>query len=224
MPFTLNQVVPWGRSYDEYCSMFSLSVDDLAGRILGCADGPASFNAELTNRGGHIRSADPLYTFERDEIQQRIEECFDDVVAQVEQNRHQFSWTTIQSVEKLARIRRSSMEDFLAHYQLGSPGYVSASLPDLPFDDGEFDLALCSHFLFLYSDLIDTKFHVASILELCRVASEVRVFPLLDLTATRSSKLEEVKSQLARFGKGVSVERVDYEFQKGGNEMLRITN
>ena len=29
---------------------------------------------------------------------------------------------------------------------------------------------------------------------------------------------------VARFGKGVSVERVDYEFQKGGNEMLRIIN
>lgn len=190
MPFTLDQIVPWGRSYDEYCSMFSLSVDDLASHILGCADGPASFNAELTNRGGRIRSVDPLYAFERDEIQQRIDVCFDEVVTQTENNKNQFSWDTIQSVEELARIRRSAMEKFLAHYQLGSPGYVSASLPNLPFDDGEFDLALCSHFLFLYSDLIDTEFHVASILELCRVASEVRVFPLLDLTANRSSKVE----------------------------------
>ena len=224
MAFTLNQIVPWGRSYDEYCSMFSLSVDDLAGHILGCADGPASFNAELTNRGGHIRSADPLYAFERDEIQQRIEECFDEVVAQVEENQNQFSWKTIQSVDELALIRRCAMEKFLAHYQPGSPAYVAASLPTLPFNDGEFDLALCANFLFLYSDLIDTEFHVASILELCRVASEVRIFPLLDLTATKSSKVEEVKSQLAYSGKRVSVERVDYEFQKGGNEMLRITN
>ena len=224
MPFTLNQVVPWGRSYDEYCLMFSLSADDLTGRVLGCADGPASFNAELTNRGGHICSADPLYAFERDDIQQRIDVCFDDVVAQVEQNQNQFLWDTIQSVEELACIRRSAMKEFLAHYQFGSQGYVNASLPNLPFDDGEFDLALCSHFLFLYSELIDTELHVASILELCRVASEVRVFPLLDLTATRSSKVEDVQYQLERLGKRVSIEQVDYEFQKGGNEMLRITN
>ena len=224
MPFTLNQVVPWGRSYEEYCSMFSLSVDDLAGCILGCADGPASFNAELTSRGGTIKSADPLYAFKRDDIQQRIDECFDEVLTQVEENQDQFSWDTIQSVEELGRMRRSAMKGFLAHYQRGSSSYVSASLPNLPFDDGEFDLALCSHFLFLYSDLFDTDFHVASILELCRVASEVRVFPLLDLTATRSSKVEEIKCQLARFGKRFSIEQVDYEFQKGGNEMLRVTN
>jgi len=44
------------------------------------------------------------------------------------------------------------------------------------------------------------------------------VFPLLDLIATRSSKVEEVKSQSGLLGKGVSIERVDYEFQKGGND------
>jgi hypothetical protein len=46
--FTLERVVPWGRSFDEYRRMFVLSSDDLRLRILGCADGPASFNAEAT--------------------------------------------------------------------------------------------------------------------------------------------------------------------------------
>ena len=49
--FTLEQVVPWGRSFDEYCRMFALSDDDLTLRILGCGDGPASFNAEANRRG-----------------------------------------------------------------------------------------------------------------------------------------------------------------------------
>jgi hypothetical protein len=39
--FTLETVVPWGRSFDEYRRMFALSDDALQGRILGCADGPA---------------------------------------------------------------------------------------------------------------------------------------------------------------------------------------
>jgi hypothetical protein len=30
MAFTLDQVVPWGRSFDEYVAMFSLSVEDLS--------------------------------------------------------------------------------------------------------------------------------------------------------------------------------------------------
>ncbi len=48
--FTLDQVVPWGRSFDEYRNMFALADTDLRSKILGCADGPESFNAEATQR------------------------------------------------------------------------------------------------------------------------------------------------------------------------------
>lgn len=44
----LNEVVPWGRNLEEYKLMFNLSEADLNAKILGCADGPASFNAEMT--------------------------------------------------------------------------------------------------------------------------------------------------------------------------------
>jgi hypothetical protein len=44
MTFTLDEVVPWGRSFDEYAAMFALEARELSRRILGCADGSASFN------------------------------------------------------------------------------------------------------------------------------------------------------------------------------------
>ena len=62
--FTLDKVVPWGRSFDEYCRMFLLTDQDLAGRIVGCADGPASFNAEATRLGTRVVSCDPIYAFD----------------------------------------------------------------------------------------------------------------------------------------------------------------
>ena len=62
MPFSIERVVPWGRSLDEYRAMFSLSEGDLTRRILGCGDGPASFNAELSARGGNVVSVDPLFS------------------------------------------------------------------------------------------------------------------------------------------------------------------
>ena len=34
----------------------------------GCADGPASFNAELSGRGGRVVSCDPLYRFDAAQI------------------------------------------------------------------------------------------------------------------------------------------------------------
>jgi hypothetical protein len=43
--FTLDKVVPWGRSFDEYVRMFDLTPADLGKRILGCGDGPASFGS-----------------------------------------------------------------------------------------------------------------------------------------------------------------------------------
>ncbi len=47
MVMQLEQVVPLGRSFDEYQKMFKLSSEDLQQRILGLGDGPASFNTEL---------------------------------------------------------------------------------------------------------------------------------------------------------------------------------
>ena len=67
--FTLDQVVPWGRSFDEYKRMFALGASDLNGRILGCGDGPASFNAEATRFGHRVISCDPIYRFGTEEIQ-----------------------------------------------------------------------------------------------------------------------------------------------------------
>ncbi len=60
MAMQLDQVVPFGRSLGEYRAMFSLSHDDLDKKIVGVADGPASFNAEMQARGKHVISIDPL--------------------------------------------------------------------------------------------------------------------------------------------------------------------
>jgi hypothetical protein len=222
--FTLDKVVPWGRSYDEYCRMFDLSADDLHKRILGCGDGPAGFNAVATARGVSVVSCDPLYAFCAAEIRARIDETAAGVLAQTEQNRDQFVWTDITSIEALHRVRMDAMELFLADYETGkSQGrYVDAALPHLPFGDNAFDLALCSHFLFLYSEQLGEQFHHSAALELARIADEVRVFPLLALGGNPSRFLPGVMSLLQAAGYEVSVEPVAYEFQRGGNEMMRI--
>ena len=59
--------------------------------------------------------------------------------------------------------------------------YRNGELPTLPFADRSFDLALSSHFLFLYTEQFDESFHSSSIAEMGRVADEVRIFPLLAL-------------------------------------------
>ena len=46
MGFSLGQIVPWGRSYDEYVAMFDLRAPELGRRLLGWAGGPAAFNGD----------------------------------------------------------------------------------------------------------------------------------------------------------------------------------
>ncbi len=224
MSFTLNQVVPWGRSFDEYVAMFALTEAELSSRILGCGDGPASFNAVLTRRGGQVVSVDPLYRFSQDEIRERIRQTSAEVLEQTRKNAHEFVWTTIRSVEELGHLRGVAMEEFLSDYPAGvaQNRYVDGELPHLPFADKTFDLALCSHFLFLYSEHLSEDFHVASIRELCRVAGEARIFPLLELGSRKSRHVEPVRSRLTAAGYAVSIRPVPYEFQRGGNQMMCI--
>lgn len=222
--FTLDKVVPWGRSFEEYRLMFELTEGDLSRRILGCADGPASFNAELSGRSGRVVSCDPLYQFDREQIQSRITEVYPVVLEQTRRHQDTFVWDRIRSMEHLSKLRMEAMETFLADYAAGRHEcrYVVGELPQLPFSDEAFDLVLCSHFLFLYSIQLSESFHVQAVAEMCRVAAEVRIFPLLTLAGERSIYLEPVLDSARRSGLNVSVEPVSYEFQRGGNQMLRI--
>jgi hypothetical protein len=99
---------------------------------------------------------------------------------------------------------------------------VIGELPVLPFRARTFDIALCSHLLFLYSDFLDLKFHTDSIAEMLRVAGEVRIFPLLSLDLTRSCHLDGVIEKFTARGYAVHIDQVAYELQKGGNEQLVI--
>jgi len=72
--------------------MFALTDADLASRILGCGDGPASFNVEATRRGAPVVSCDPLYQFAAAQIRQRIDETATEVLEQARRNAHEFVW------------------------------------------------------------------------------------------------------------------------------------
>lgn len=202
--------------------MFGLSADDLNKRILGCGDGPASFNAEATKQGRQVTSCDPVYQFGAKEIARRIDEVYPDIMAKMHQGADRYIWDSLGSVEALGRVRMQAMTAFLADFETGCQQgrYLPASLPSLPFPDAGFDLALCSHYLFLYSDHVDELAHLASMRELCRVAAEVRVFPVISLDGEASRHLDSVMTALAADGFDVSLQAVSYRFQKGATDML----
>jgi hypothetical protein len=107
----LSKVVPWGRSLNEYSEMFLLSENDLNGKILGCGDGPACFNAQVSRNGGNVISADP--------IRSRIDEVYPQIMEQMSKNKDDYVWKSIRSVEELGKVRLDAMKLFLADYEQG---------------------------------------------------------------------------------------------------------
>ena len=224
MSVTLNQVIPWGRSLQEYTQMFNLSDEELNLLILGVGDGPASFNSEMNALGHTVLSIDPIYSFSGAQIKGRVEENYHTLISQVKQNSNNFVWDFFSNPAHCGRFRLETMRKFLEDFEMGKMQgrYLPESLPTLNFTDCQFDLALCSHLLFLYSVQLSFDFHRDSIQELCRVSQEVRIFPLLTLNCEKSPYVAPIQSYFSEAGFTVDICSVPYEFQKGGNEMMRI--
>jgi len=115
-----------------------------------------------------------------------------------------------------------AMQIFLDSYDDGKARgtYVPGALPHLPFYDQTFDIALSSHFLFLYTDNLSYSFHAASLREMLRVAREVRIFPLLHMNGQPSPYVEEIKKDFHT--QVVEIRQVNYEFQIGGNQVMIV--
>jgi len=205
--------------------MFNLSDADLNLRILGAGDGPASFNAEMTALGYSVISVDPIYAFSTEQIAQRIRETSEPIISQVKRSPENYVWNSFSDAEALGHYRLDTMRKFLEDFNAGlaTGRYLAQSLPALDFANHQFDLALCSHLLFLYSEQLSFDFHRDAIEELCRVAKEVRIFPLLALDCKESPHAGPIRSHFSKAGFTVEVVPVPYEFQKGGNKMMKIT-
>lgn len=223
MAFQLEQVVPWGRNFDEYSMMFQLDDSYRSKKIASFGDGPASFNCEASKMGYAVSSFDPLYQFSREQLQRRIEEVRKLVMQQLNENRDNYIWTKIKNPDELELLRMSAMRLFLEDYEQGKKEgrYIQHELPDrLPVSDDYFDVGLSSHFLLLYPDL-GYEFHRKAISEMLRVCQEVRIFPILNLDAKETELASRV---IAYFSQNNQTEIVEtsYEFQKNGNQLLVI--
>lgn len=213
------------RSFDEYVAMFALTADDLRLQILDCPGGAASFAAEARASGIRVTAVDPVYAAPVSWLATHaVEEA-------VRGNRHtgasveSFAWTFFRDISDHLERRTTAARRFGLDFATHPSTYVAAALPRLPFREKTFDLVLSSHLLFMYADRLDERFHVAAACEMARVARrEVRIFPLISEAGTDTAALvDAVRSGVAALGYGSVIKPSPYEFQKGGNEMLVIT-
>ena len=222
-PPTVGATLFSARSADEYLAMFDLDLGELRNRrVLDCPGGAASFTARCAQAGINAVAVDPAYVQPHTALVEHARAEARRGNAYVRANAEHYVWRFFSDADEHDRSRLAAVEQFADDLAAAPRRYVAGSLTTLPFADRHFDLALSSHLLFTYDDRLDVTFHLAAIRELLRVSDEVRVFPLVGMTSRRSDFVPEVIHAMQGDRVDVLVQRVDYEFQRGGDEMLLV--
>jgi len=97
-----------------------------------------------------------------------------------------------------------------------------AVFPILTYPKDTFDLALCSYFLFTESQLLSTRAHQQVLLELCRVAQEVRIFPLTDKAGHLSMHIGPLLQYFQEGDVQIEIKKVPWQGLAGEDVMMRI--
>jgi hypothetical protein len=210
-----------GRTWAEYMKMFNLEdLDQCPGKILDCAAGASSFTAHMSGKGHDVVAVDILYNEEPEVL---ADKCRDHMEVLVEglASVDSFVWSFFKDIDELKEQRNFACREFIRDYMNHRERYIAADLTKLPFRDDSFNMVLCSHLLFIYDHRLDYDFHLNSIKEMLRVSSEeLRIYPLVKNKGIKSLYVKRIISDLEDVD--VDILRVDYEFRKGGNEMMRI--
>jgi len=220
----LKDIVLIGRTFDEYYKMFNLRSIDKKEKILDVASGVSSFSAEAIAMGYHVTASDRIYCLSAEEIEKKCAEDLESVMGKLPEIKDLYKWEFFRDIEELREQRRKAYKSFIEDYKHNlNRVYVSTEYPENKFKDKQFDIALISHFLFMYDEHLNYEFHKQTIKEIMRITSkEIRIFPLVNLKGEKSLLVEELMKDEEFANNKIKVIKVEYEFVKGGNEMLVI--
>lgn len=225
MPLELDNILITGRTYTEYMTFFDLDEQMLIGKkVLDCPSGASSFVKTAKEKGIYAQGVDILYENKIEDIYKQGKVSIDKIYEDISWM-DGFNFDFYGSIENHKNHRVEALESFVKDYNIDN--YSFMTLPKLSFNDESFDLLLSSHLLFVYDDRFDYAFHKNTILEMLRVAKEVRIFPLVDFQNKHEQKeqnfspyvyeiLEDLKDYKCE------IVKVDFEFQPRAGYMLKI--
>lgn len=222
----LSRIVFIGRTWEEYLLMFNLSKEELVGRkVLDCPSGACSFTANANKKDVTAMAADIAYYHEVNDLEEKGFQDIEHTMQSMEQAANNYKWDFFRNIDELKRTRAQALTECVSDMKkFGASRYVPAVLPQLPFQDKQFDLTLSAHFLFTYADKLDYDFHIQTMKELMRVTrEEIRIFPTVDMEGKRYEYLNALIEWVSDQGWEPEEIQVPYEFQKNANKMLKLT-
>jgi SAM-dependent methyltransferase len=209
------------RSAAEYRAMFDLT-DPLTGSILDCCAGGAGFTAEA---GVAAVALDSVYAQGQAKLAEMVRTGQQGASAISYANAEHFDWSWYGTRERREELRADAAKRFLADVADRPDHYIAGDVHHLPFADNSFDLVLCSHLLFTWSDVFDEDWHRRAIGELLRVGrGEVRIFPtVVQKTGAPVPFLPGLLADFASRGVSARLVKVPFMFQVGADEMLVLS-
>lgn len=215
----------WGLSYDNIVAMFALGENDFGKKILNCMGAPSSFNAIAWQNKYDITTCSDVYGSDKETLQTKASKEVKQAIDFIKANPDRFNSSVIDTPEKYQLFLQENLKMFFKHYNEAKTRrlYSSEALPEIAFGNHQFDLAICPHFIFNGNPIFSEKFQLNCIQELCRVAKECRIFPALDSAGHTPVHLASLREKLTEIGFNSSIETVDYQLQKKGNMMLKVT-
>jgi hypothetical protein len=219
----IDGVTALGFGLQEYIKMFDLTENELNMNILDCRAGASCFAAQMHEQSKVAIACDPLYHSDLDEIKRLVNAAKDAIQNSFATNAQAFSILP-EKAKEFVQQAETGIEVFFNDFSAGqkTKRYTHDSLPNLSFQDEQFQLALVCHYLFTFSDQMSVEDHLAAIKELVRVSNEVRIFPLVTYDGQLSPYVGEVVAMLQNLSYGVEIRGVDYALQNQGNAMLRV--
>ena len=215
----------WGLSYDNVIAMFAIKEHDLHKKILNCMGVPSGFNAIAHQNKLDVTTCSDVYGSDKETLQSKAKREIKQAVEFIKANPDRFNSCVVDTPEKYQDFLEENLKIFFKHYDEGKTRrlYSSEALPEIAFGNHQFDLAICPHFIFNGNSNFTEPFQFECIKELCRVADECRIFPVLDSAGHTPSQLDSLRESLRAAGYRTSIETVDYELLKKGNKMLKVT-
>jgi hypothetical protein len=220
----MRKLVLWGHDVAEYQAMFALDETVFQAPILEFGCGPSAVNAELSVLGHEVTSVDPLFALPDEALKAHVLALFSARADEVRANPFQFDVCHYGGIEAFIAHRERGLQTFFADFPKGfvQGRYQAGDGLALPFTASQFGVALCSHFLFADLASQTPERHVQLIIELARVAKEVRIFPLIDKIGQVSPLLGPVLLGLQERNFGEEVREVAHALYPAGNAMLRV--
>lgn len=219
-----HEVIPgWVHGLEEYKQMFDLKPVDFEKRILDFPGSISSFNADVHEKAPNVVSGDAIYRLDTDEMRDYAATVLDADADYLKKHADKLLRRGAAALDEIFAMWERNKLHFIQDYAAGKREgrYEAVLMPELPYKDHQFQLALCSDYVFNRHIQNDCRPDQV-VKELCRVAEELRIFPLLTEAGDVSEWLGPIMLELQKNNYGLEVRQVSFENLKGGNAMLRV--